>query len=75
MYHFHLHRHHGQNFNRNPIELIEAAPGSGLHQSLVDISYGLKDGVRHEEFNRRGTEAIISNHFTSGTALLEYIIL
>lgn len=75
MDHFHLHCHHGQNFHRNPIELIKAAPGPGLHQPLVDISYGLDDGVRHEAFNRRGMEAVILNHFKSGTTLVDYLIL
>lgn len=69
MNHFHLHCHHWQNFHRDSVELIKAAPSSCLHQSLIDISYGLNDKVRHSEFNRRGFYAVTLNNSQSGITL------
>lgn len=40
--HLHLHCHYGQDLHSNAVELIEAAPGSRLHQTFIDVSYGLQ---------------------------------
>ena len=37
-----LYSDHGQDLHGDPIKLVEAAPGSGLGQALVDISAGLE---------------------------------
>lgn len=37
-----LHSNHGQHLHCNAVELIEAAPGTGLSQAFVDIATGLQ---------------------------------
>lgn len=39
----HLHGDHRQHFHRNPVKLIEAAPGTCLSQAFVDVATGLWD--------------------------------
>ena len=38
---FVLCRAHRQHCNRNTVELVKAAPGAGLGQTLVDLAHGL----------------------------------
>lgn len=37
----HLYSDHRQDFHRDAVELVEAAPGAGLGQALVDVPAGL----------------------------------
>lgn len=39
-----LHGNHRQDLHGDAVEFVEAAPGSGLRQALVDISTGLRRG-------------------------------
>lgn len=39
-----LHGNHRQDLHGDAVEFVEAAPGSGLRQALVDISTGLQGG-------------------------------
>ncbi len=48
----HLHRHHWKHLHRDPVELVEAAPGSGSAPGFVDVATRLRETDRARESTR-----------------------
>lgn len=63
-----LNSHHWQNLHWDPVELIEAAPGSSLGQTFVDVSTGL--GNKETEAQRPHQDTWTQSALTSVDQLL-----